>query len=84
MNKKHFKWTGHRHAPIRIALPCKHHKSANTVRHQLTDLIQKIDADVQPIYKSSHMIKGQLKLEKTQTFNCKTTKRCLLLQVWSV
>lgn len=33
-------------APIRIVLPFKDQKPANAVRHQLSDLSQKIDAIV--------------------------------------
>lgn len=37
-------------APIRIVLPFIAQTSANAVRHQLSDLSQKIDVDVQPVY----------------------------------
>ena len=37
---------------IRIVLPFKDQKSANTVRHQLNDLCRKIDVVVQPVYVS--------------------------------
>ena len=41
-----------RDAFVRIVLPFKDQKLANTVRHQLSDLSRKIDADVQPVYTS--------------------------------
>ena len=47
-----------REAPVRIVLPFRDQKLANAVRHQLSDLSQKIDADVQPVY-TSQKIKGQ-------------------------
>ena len=47
-------------APIRIVLPFKDQKSANAVRHQLSDLSRKIDAVVQPVYVSKK-IKGHFK-----------------------
>ena len=47
-------------APTRIVLPFKDQKSANAVRHQLSDLIRKIDAVVQPVYVSKK-IKGHFK-----------------------
>ena len=37
-------------APTRDVLPFKDQKSANAVRHQLSDLSRKIDAVVQPVY----------------------------------
>ena len=40
--------------------PFNDQKSANAVRHQLSDLSQKIDADVQPVY-TSQKIKGPVK-----------------------
>ena len=48
-------------AQIRIVrLPSKDQKSANAVRHQLSDLSRKIDAVVQPVYVSKK-IKGHFK-----------------------
>ena len=47
-------------APIRIVLPFKDQKSANVVRHQLSDLSRKINAVVQPVYVSTK-IKGNFK-----------------------
>ena len=47
-------------APTRIVLPFKDQKSANAVRHQLSDLSRKIDAVVQPVYVSKK-IKGHFK-----------------------
>jgi len=47
-------------ASIRIVLPFKDQKSANTVRHQLGYLSRKIDAVVQPVY-TSQKIKEQFK-----------------------
>ena len=47
-----------REAPVRIVLPFEDQKLANAVRHQLSDLSQKIDADVQPVY-TSQKIKGE-------------------------
>ena len=47
-------------AHIRIVLPFKDQKSANVVRHQLSDLSRKIDAVVQPVYVSKK-IKGHFK-----------------------
>ena len=49
-----------RDAPIRIVLPFKDQKSTNAVRHQLSDLNRKIDADVYPVY-TSIKIKGKIK-----------------------
>ena len=49
-----------RDVPVRIVLPFKDQKSANAVRHQLSDLSRKIDADVHPVY-TSHKIKGKFK-----------------------
>ena len=49
-----------RDAPVTIVLPFKDQKSANAVRHQLSDLSRKIDADVHPVY-ISHKIKGKIK-----------------------
>ena len=46
--------------PIRIVLPFKDQKSANAVRHQLSDLSRKINAVVQPVY-VSRKIKGNFK-----------------------
>ena len=40
--------------------PFKDQKSADVVRHQLSDLSWKIDADVQPVY-TSQKIKGPFK-----------------------
>ena len=37
-------------AHIRIVLPFKDQKSANALRHQLSDLSRKIDVVVQPVY----------------------------------
>ena len=47
-----------RDAFVRIVLPFKDQKLANTVRHQLSDLSRKIAADVQPVY-TRQKIKGQ-------------------------
>ena len=47
-------------APIRIVVPFKDQKSANAVRHQLSDLSRKINAVVQPVY-VSRKIKGNFK-----------------------
>jgi len=47
-------------APTRIVLPFKDQKSANAVRHQLSNLNRKIDAVVQPVYVSKK-IKGHFK-----------------------
>lgn len=47
-------------APFRIVLPFKDQKSVNALRHQLSDLSQKIDAGVQPVY-TSQKIKGKIK-----------------------
>lgn len=47
-------------APFRIVLPFKDQKSVNALRHQLSDLSQKIDAGVQPVY-TSQEIKGKIK-----------------------
>ena len=47
-------------APTRIVLPFKDQKSANAVRHQLSDLSRKIDAVVQPV-DVSKKIKGHFK-----------------------
>ena len=49
-----------RDAPVRIVLPFKDQKSANALRHQLSDLNRKIDADVYPVY-TSIQIKGKIK-----------------------
>ena len=49
-----------RDVPVRIVLPFKDQKSGNAVRHQLSDLCRKIDADVHPVY-TSHKIKGKFK-----------------------
>jgi len=42
-------------APIRIVLPFKDQKSANAVRNQLSELIRKINAVVQPVYVSKNI-----------------------------
>ena len=47
-------------AHIRIVLPFKDQKSANAVRHQLSDLSRKIDVVVQPVYVSKK-IEGHFK-----------------------
>ena len=47
-------------APFRIVLPFKDQKSVNALRHRLSDLSQKIDAGVQPVY-TSQKIKGKIK-----------------------
>ena len=47
-------------ASTRIVLPFKDQKSANAVRHQLSDLSRKIDAVVQSVYVSKK-IKGHFK-----------------------
>ena len=47
-------------APTRIVLPFKDQKSANAVRHQLSDLSRKIDAVARPVYVSKK-IKGHFK-----------------------
>ena len=39
-------------ALVRIVLPFKDQKSANAVRHQLSDRSRQIDADVHPVYTS--------------------------------
>ena len=50
-------------APIRIVLPFKDQKSANAVRHQLSNLSQKIDAIVQSVNVSKKN-KGHFKPKK--------------------
>ena len=47
-----------RDALVRIVLPFKDQKLANSVRQQLSDLSRKIDADVHPVY-TSQKIKEQ-------------------------
>lgn len=49
-----------RDAPFRIVLPFKDQISMNALRHQLSDLCQKIDAGVQPVY-TSQKIKGKIR-----------------------
>ncbi|PFX19213.1 hypothetical protein AWC38_SpisGene16382 [Stylophora pistillata] len=41
--------------PVRITLPFKDQKSADTVRHQLKDLGRKIGTDLQPVFTSLEM-----------------------------
>ena len=47
-------------ALVSIVLPFKDQKSANVVRHQLSDLSRKIDAEVHPVY-TSQKSKGKIK-----------------------
>ena len=46
--------------PIRIVLPFKDQKSANSVRRQLGDLSRKINVDISPVY-TSRKIKDEVK-----------------------
>ena len=47
--------------PIRIVLPFKDQKSANSVRRQLGDLSRKINVDISPVY-TSRKIKDEIKV----------------------
>lgn len=49
--------------PVRITLPFKDQKSADTVRHQLKDLGRKIGTDLQPVF-TSRKIEGKLKIQE--------------------
>ncbi|KAL9955814.1 hypothetical protein ACROYT_G037197 [Oculina patagonica] len=49
--------------PIRIVLPFKDQKSANSVRRQLGDLSRKIKVDISPVY-TSRKIKDEIKVRE--------------------
>ena len=49
--------------PVRITLPFKDQKSADTVRHQLKDLGRKIGTDIQPVF-TSRKIEEKLKIQE--------------------
>ena len=49
--------------PVRITLPFKDQKSADTVRHQLKDLGRKIGTDLQPVF-TSRKIEEKLKIQE--------------------
>ena len=52
-----------RQDPIRIGLPFKDQKSANSERRQLGDLSQKINVDISPLY-TSRKIKDEIKVRE--------------------
>ncbi|XP_068696806.1 uncharacterized protein [Montipora foliosa] len=49
--------------PVRITLPFKDQKSADTARHQLKDLGRKIGTDLQPVF-TSRKIEEKLKIQE--------------------
>lgn len=49
--------------PIRVVLPFKDQKSANSVRRQLSDLSRKINAEIRPVY-TSRKIKDEIKVKE--------------------
>ena len=51
--------------PIRIVLPFKDQKSANSVRRQLGDLSRKINVDISPVY-MSRKIKDEVKVRENK------------------
>ena len=51
--------------PIRIVLPFKDQKSANSVRRQLGDLSRKINVDISPVY-TSRKIKDEIKVRENK------------------
>ena len=51
--------------PIRIVLPFKDQKSANSVRQQLGDLSRKINVDISPVY-TSRKIKDEIKVRENK------------------
>ena len=53
-------WVSDERTLVRIVVPFKDQKSANAIRHQLSDLSQKIDADVHPVYTSSWLHESTL------------------------
>ena len=51
--------------PIRIVLPFKDQKSANSVRRQLGDLSRKINVDISPVY-TSRKIRDEIKVRENK------------------
>ena len=51
--------------PIRIVLPFKDQKSANSVRRQLGSLSRKINVDISPVY-TSRKIKDEIKVRENK------------------
>ena len=49
--------------PIRVVLPSKDQKAANSVRRQLSDLSRKINAEIRPVY-TSRKIKDTIKVKE--------------------
>ena len=63
---------------IRILLPFKDQKSANTVRRQLSDLNRKINANNSPVYSpvyTSRKSKDEIKSQGRQAAPCESTMR---------
>ena len=53
------------YSPVRITLPFKDQKSANSMRKQLSDLGKKIDRALQPVF-TSRKISEDLKVTETK------------------
>ena len=49
--------------PIRVVLPYKDQKAANSVRRQLSDLSRKINTEIRPVY-TSRKIKDIIKVKE--------------------
>lgn len=49
--------------PIRVVLPYKDQKAANSVRRQLSDLSRKINTEIRPVY-TSRKIKDTIKVKE--------------------
>lgn len=54
---------GQQEVPIRVVLPYKDQKSANSVRRQLSDLSRKINSEIQPVY-TSRKISDEIKVRE--------------------
>ena len=67
-------------APVRIILPFKDQKSADTVRRQLSDLGKKINSDLRPVFTSKKIVDEIKVAEASQTTVNKSTMRCV--RVW--
>jgi len=62
--------------PVRILLPFKDQRSADTVRRQLSDLEKKINSDLRPGF-TSKKIADEIKVSRSQITVKKSTMRCV-------
>ena len=53
--------------PIRVVLPYKDQKAADSVRRQLSDLSRKINTEIRPVY-TSRKIKDTIKVKEQSIF----------------